>query len=247
MKILLLDGDIVAYKHAAGAEEAIDWGDDIWSLHTDTRKAKKMMNVEIETLGIALEADKVLVAISSKTNFRNEVDPSYKAGRKKSRKPIGLPCLREELLTEWGGKVVTDLEADDLLGVWATDPMFHAGHKKIIVSVDKDMQTIPCYLYNQNHPELGVQEISKQEADWYHLYQTLVGDSTDGYTGCPTIGPTKARRLLDAAPEWATVVKAFEAQDLSEEQALIQARLARILRVENYNHKKGTIRLWNPS
>ena len=247
MKILLLDGDIVAYKHASGAEEAIDWGDDIWSLHTDTRKAKKMMNAEIETLAIALEADKVLVAISSKTNFRNTIDPAYKAGRKKSRKPIGLPCLREELLTEWSGKVVLDLEADDLLGVWATDPMFHAGHKKIIVSVDKDMQTIPCYLYNQNHPELGVQEITKREADWYHMYQTLVGDSTDGYAGCPTIGPTKARRLLDASPKWETVVKAFGVQNLSEEQALTQARLARILRVENYNHRNGKIRLWNPS
>ena len=246
-KVLLLDGDIIAYKHASGAEEAIDWGDDVWTLHTDTRKAKKMMNAEIETLAVALDADKVLVALSSRSNFRHNVDASYKAGRKKSRKPIGLPCLREELMTEWDGKAEPDLEADDLLGVWATDPMFHAGAKKIIVSVDKDMQTIPCYLYNQNHPELGTQEISKREADWYHLYQTLVGDSTDGYAGCPTIGPTKARRLLDTDPTWKTVVKAYVAQNLSEGDALVQARLARILRIENYNYKNRKIRLWNPS
>ena len=252
MNILLLDGDIVAYKHASGAEQAIDWGDDIWTLHTDTRKAKKMMNVEVETLAIALEADKVLVAVSSKTNFRHGVDPTYKAGRKKSRKPIGLPCLREELLTEWGGKVVDGLEADDLLGVWATDPMFHAGSKKIIVSIDKDMQTIPCYLYNQNHPELGVKNISRREADLFHLYQTLVGDSTDGYPGCPTYGPTKSKRLLDSIVHdeesaWDKVVGAFEGQGKTAEEALVQARLARILRVENYNHKNGKVRLWNPT
>ena len=252
MNILLLDGDIVAYKHAAGAEQAIDWGDDVWTLHTDTRKAKKMMNIEIETLATALEAEKVIVAISSKTNFRHGVDASYKASRKKSRKPIGLPCLREELMTEWGAKVVDGLEADDLLGVWATDRMFHAGHKKIIVSIDKDMQTIPCYLYNQSHPEFGVKNIPKREADLYHLYQTLVGDSTDGYPGCPTYGPTKSQRLLDSVMSdeesaWDRVVAAFESQGKTKEDALVQARLARILRVENYNHKNGKIRLWNPS
>ena len=30
--VLLIDGDIIAYKHAAGAEVATDWGDDVWSL-----------------------------------------------------------------------------------------------------------------------------------------------------------------------------------------------------------------------
>ena len=243
---LLIDGDIVAYKHASGAEEATDWGDDFWTLHTDTKKAKKLMNSEIEQLATALSADKIEIALSSSNNFRHDVDGTYKASRKKSRKPIGLPCLREELVTVWKAQVHDKLEADDLLGVWATDPMYHAGTKKIIVSVDKDMRTIPCYLFNQNHPELGVETISKEAADWNHLYQTLIGDSTDGYTGCPTIGPAKAKRILDASPTWEQVVKTFAAQNLSEEDALKQARLARILRIENYNLKKKQIKYWEP-
>jgi len=245
-KVLLIDGDIIAYKHAAGAEEPVDWGDDIWTLHTDTRKAKKMMNVEVETLATALDADKILIALSSNSNFRQKVDANYKASRKKSRKPIGLPCLREELIHEWDAKVAPDLEADDLLGVWATDPMFEAGSKKVIVSIDKDMKTIPCYLYNQQHPEDGEKEITLEAANWNHFFQTLVGDSTDGYAGCPTVGPTKAKRILDAEPTWKQVVRAYKAQNLSEEDALVQARLARILRIENYNYKNRKIRLWNP-
>jgi DNA polymerase-1 len=108
------------------------------------------------------------------------------------------------------------------------------------------MKTIPCYLYNQQHPEDGEKEITIEAANWNHFFQTLVGDSTDGYAGCPTVGPTKAKRILDADPTWKQVVRAYKAQNLSEEDALVQARLARILRIENYNYKNRKIRLWNP-
>lgn len=244
--VLLIDGDILAYKHASGAEVATDWGGDFWTLHTDTRKAKALMNMEVERIAAALSADKIEVAISDKANFRHKVDPRYKSGRRKSRKPIGLPCLREELMLEWKAQVREELEADDLLGIWATDPMYHAGAKKIIVSIDKDMKTIPCYLWNQNHPELGVKAYTKESADYNHLYQTLIGDSTDGYAGCPTIGPAKATRILDASPTWKAVVRAYSVQGLPEEIALQQARLARILRIENYNPKKQVIKHWTP-
>ena len=247
MRVLLIDGDIIAYKHASGSEVATDWGDDVWTLHTDTRKAKAIMNLEMERIAAALNADKIEVALSSKTNFRHKVDETYKNSRKKTRKPIGLPCLREELYHTWKAQVHDDLEADDLLGIWATDPMYHAGATKIIVSIDKDMKTIPCELWNWNTPELGVQKISKEAADYNHLLQTLVGDSTDGYKGCPTVGPTRAQRILDADPTWEAVVKCYEAHDLSEEDALQQARLARILRVENYSLRTRKIKQWTPT
>jgi DNA polymerase-1 len=245
--VLLIDGDIIAYKHASGSEVAVDWGDDWWTLHTDTKKAKIIMNKEVERLAAALHADRIEIALSGKKNFRHRVDANYKSGRKKTRKPIGLPCLREELMLNWRAQIHDDLEADDLLGVWATDPMYHAGSRKIIVSIDKDMKTIPCNLWNWNYPELGVQNISKEAADYNHLIQTLMGDSTDGYKGCPTVGPTKAARILNPNPTWESVVRCFEAHDLSEEEALKQARLARILRVENYNLRKREIKFWTPN
>jgi DNA polymerase-1 len=245
--VLLIDGDIVAYKHAAGAEVATDWGDDNWTLHTDTRQAKQTMDGHINNLVTLLAADKVEIALTGTDVFRKRIDSSYKASRKKSRKPIGLGVLREHIMTNWRGSIENELEADDLLGIWATDPMFHVGTKKIIVSIDKDMQTIPCYLWNSNHPEFGVKNISAESADDFHLYQTLVGDSTDGYPGCPTIGPTKARRVLDGTgTPWALVVEAFEKQGKTKEDALVQARLARILRVNNYNIRTKTITHWKP-
>ena len=249
--VLLIDGDIVAYRHAAGAEVATDWGDDHWTLHTDTKQAKQSMDSHINNLVTMLEADKIEIALTGTEVFRKKIDSSYKASRKKSRKPIGLGVLREHIMTSWRGSIENELEADDLLGIWATDPQFHAGAKKIIVSIDKDMQTIPCHLWNNNHPEFGVKNISLREADRFHLYQTLVGDSTDGYPGCPTYGPTKSQRLLDSIVSdehsaWDKVVEAFEKQGKTEEEALVQARLARILRIENFNIRTKAIKYWTP-
>lgn len=249
--VLLIDGDIVAYKHAAGAEVATDWGDDNWTLHTDTKQAKQAMDGHINNLITLHNADKVEIALTGTEVFRKHIAASYKASRKKSRKPIGLGVLREHIMTNWRGSIENELEADDLLGIWATDPMFHVGTKKIIVSIDKDMKTIPCYLWNGNHPEFGVKNISRREADLFHLYQTLVGDSTDGYAGCPTYGPTKSQRLLDSIVSdeesaWDKVVEAFEKQGKTKEDALVQARLARILRVDNYNMRTKTITYWKP-
>ena len=246
---LLIDGDIYAYKHAAGSEVPTDWGDDMWTLHTDVAIARKVMDSAIKACVLALDAQKVRVALSHNECFRRHLDPNYKATRKKTRKPIGLGAKREHLMVEWRAVVVDNLEADDLLGIWATDPMYEVGSRKIIVSTDKDMQTIPCNLWNPDHPSRGVRVITNEFADDYHLFQTLCGDSTDGYGGCPSVGPTTARRILDAdtAPTaWEKVVNSFGRKNLSEEEALVQARLARILRTENYNMRRGEITQWKP-
>ena len=55
-----------------------------------------------------------------------------------------------------------------------------------------------------------------------------------------------ARRLLDEDCSWKTVVSAFEKQGLSENDALTQARVARILRAEDYNFKTHKPILWTP-
>ena len=75
------------------------------------------------------------------------------------------------------------------------------------------------------------------------MYQTLVGDLTDGFGGCPTIGGVKASRVLAVCPKdlpemWDAVVAEYKRQKLDEEYALTQARLARILRASDWDNKK---------
>ena len=80
------------------------------------------------------------------------------------------------------------------------------------------------------------------------MFQTLVGDATDGYSGCPTIGPVAATKLLgfcsDQTAMWDLVTSTYRKKGLGEEEALIQARVARILRFEDY--KKEEVLLWTP-
>ncbi len=81
------------------------------------------------------------------------------------------------------------------MGILSTHPTKIQG-KKIIVSEDKDMRTIPGWLYNPGpNKDIEPKYINEFEADRYHLYQTITGDSTDGYKGCPGAGPIRAALL----------------------------------------------------
>tara|TARA_R100000700_G_C3130555_1_gene115965 strand:- start:592 stop:885 length:294 start_codon:yes stop_codon:yes gene_type:complete len=88
--------------------------------------------------------------------------------------------------------------------------------------------------------------VTETLANYMHLYQTLVGDATDNYKGCPGVGPKKATEILEE-PTWDSVVKAFEKAGLTEEDALVQARVARILRADDYNFHKEEVILWQPT
>ena len=84
---------------------------------------------------------------------------------------------------------------------------------------------------------------------YWHMMQTLTGDSTDGYSGCPGCGPKTAEKILaPLVPDdyWKAVVKAYSAAGLSEDEALVQARVARICWASDYDFKKKKVKLWNP-
>jgi DNA polymerase-1 len=150
-----------------------------------------------------------------------------------------------------------DLEADDVLGILATAQKF-AQYERILVSEDKDFRTIPGLLLNDgkarkritDDPSLTLEDciemVTEAEADRHHLFQTLTGDTSDGYPGCPKAGPVTANKILDADCSWAAVVAAYEKQGLSEEVALTNARVARICRASDYDFRRGKVILWNP-
>ena len=131
-----------------------------------------------------------------------------------------------------------ELEADDAMGIYATQ---HPGN--IIVSPDKDMKQIPGKLYNLD----DTITITPEEGAKWHLIQTLAGDQTDGYSGVPGIGVKRAETLFNKEGySWATVVKAFTDKGLTEEDALLNARLARILTIEDYETEQQEPKLWTP-
>jgi DNA polymerase-1 len=76
----------------------------------------------------------------------------------------------------------------------------------------------------------------------------MAGDNTDGYAGVPGIGVKRAIALFEEKGySWKTVVEAFKEKGLSEDIALTNARLAKILTNEDYDDEKMEPILWNPS
>jgi DNA polymerase-1 len=132
-----------------------------------------------------------------------------------------------------------NMEADDLIGIMCTQ----APKTTIALSGDKDFATLPITWYNFLRDELVT--LTKEEANKNHLIQTLMGDATDGYQGLKGVGPKTAVKLLDKHGwDWEAIVKIYESKDMTEEDALLTARLAYILRTENF--KDGKIILWQP-
>jgi len=245
--IALMDGDIFAYEIAAGAEEPIHWGDGLWTLHAWEEPAKAKLEGRIEELSDSIGADRIIVAISDDANWRKDVLPTYKENRNGQRKPMLLKILKDHLAENYETFIRPSLEADDVLGILSTWKKLKGD--KVIVTKDKDLQTIPGLHYLSHKEERGVFEVSEDDADLWHLIQTLSGDVTDGYKGCPGIGAVRAEKALkDLAPEerWPKVVELFEKAGLGEDEALTQARVARICRASDYDFKKKEVKLWTP-
>jgi DNA polymerase-1 len=188
-----------------------------------------------------LDAKEVVVTLSGSNNFRKTVEPTYKWGRKKTRKPVGYKALTEWVKETYNTIQVDCLEADDVMGILGSVPQT----KAIVVSDDKDMKSVPSKLYRPTTEERLT--ISEADADRYFYTQTLTGDVTDGYAGCPKIGPKTAEKVLGSHPTWNAVVAAYQKENLTADYALTQARLARILRHQDWDEEGQAVKLWEPT
>jgi DNA polymerase I len=244
MRTLLLDGDVLLHRACAVASTKIDWGDGEVAWSVNVPEAAAWLKEEVRKLRRRLEGGRVIVALGDrKANFRKELTPTYKAHRNTTPKPPGFLDL-EELVVKNAQVVREDrLEGDDMLGLLLTKEPLDG---KVCVSIDKDMLQVPGTHYNPDKDELT--EVDEETAHRRHLTQALTGDRVDGYPGCPGVGWVKAARILVGEPEtwWERIVTAFEKAGKTEDDALLQARLAFVLRQGWYSREKKEVRLWKP-
>jgi len=242
---LLFDADIIAFKAAAATEQPINWGDGIWTLHGYEQDVIDHAMSYMQSVADKLDTQDVLLFLTGANNWRKDILPSYKSNRKDTRKPLMLPFIRQFMVDNLGATIVDTFEADDLLGIEATST-----DDCIIVSEDKDLKTIPAMVYNPQKDDEPVL-IPEFTAAWNHMFQTLTGDSTDGYSGCPKVGPVAAKKILQDIDQvedlWPAVVAAFKKQNLSEEVALQQAQVARICHASDFDKETGKVIPWTPS
>lgn len=237
----MVDGDVLVYSAALVNEEAVEVEPGYWTWYCHFDKVKDYIHGYLDNLLRQLKADDYVIALSDDTeNFRKGISGDYKRNRSNQRRPLVHKPTKAYLL-ELGGIIYPRLEGDDVMGIISTTP---SDREYVVVSIDKDMKTIPGLFYKGF--EEGVVRISEEEADYNHLFQTLTGDIIDGYTGCPSIGKVTAKKILDEEPTWDAVVRTYKKKGLTEEYALEQARMARILRASDYDFDKQEPILWSP-
>lgn len=237
---LLIDADLYLFTAAIASEEETDWGDDVWSLRSDLKVAKKIFTTQMEKFSRLFDSPSIFLCLSDSENFRKSVYAPYKSNRKKTRKPVGYKALVEWAKETWPYHIQGGLEGDDVMGILGSNPDLNT----VIISDDKDMKTIPGRLCRPTSDE--VMEITKDEAEAAFLTQVLSGDSTDGYPGLKGIGPVSARKILGNRPDWGLVERAFLKANHTVDEALAQARCARILRQADWDQEAETIKLWVP-
>lgn len=250
MTTLLIDADIVAYKFAAAAEEnfCFDEGQPVQILQ-DYGAIQVQIDEYLRELMLKLKATSMILALScpSEENFRLTVLPSYKENRKGLQRPTYLKQVREWLVEKYPKAIYQrpTLEGDDVMGILATAKVIKG--KKIVVSEDKDLQQIPGYLFNPRK-DVTPRKITQAEGDYYFYTQILTGDPTDNYKGCPGIGKVRAEKILQESEGeyWKAIVSAYEEKGLTEDDAIQQARCARILQATDYDFKGRQVILWNP-
>ena len=255
-RALLVDADTLVYSACTSSEQEVEWTPGFWTLHCDENEAWEHFEAELRGIVKRMHADKVVMALSDYENerFRNTWFPSYKSNRSGGRKPLAFMAIRARIEAEYETWIKPTLEGDDILGILATDDRYLPGWQKIIVSLDKDMKTIPGWLidYNKSTRSQDWKPIKVTESDAFRFFltQVLTGDTVDGYKGCPGVGPVGAAKVIDAVTEdadiWAAIVEVYESKGLSELEALENARMARILHACDYDFDRREPIAWTP-
>jgi DNA polymerase-1 len=239
-----VDADVLVYQASAGAQDKFSWDGEEVEATGNIEKAKLSFKKTLNELITTLNSPRFTLCFSSSPNFRKTVLPTYKLSRKTVAKPVDYLELEAWAKETYHMAALDTLEADDVLGILHTQ----RPDDTIMVSIDGDMLTIPGRFY-----KIGVQgkpgvlyKSTVEDAHRFFLTQTVIGDTGDGYTGVPGVGPAKAEAAFkEHGYTWETVVMLYESKGLTEEDAIQQARCARILTKDL--HKNGQVVLWTPN
>lgn len=171
---LLIDGDIIAYRASASAENEEE--------HIALSRVHDLMH---GVLG-AVEHTDFRTYLTGGGNFRKKLYPLYKANRTQP-KPKWLSACREQLVMAYSARIVDGIEADDAIGINMT-------LNTVCCSIDKDLKQFAGWHYN--FVTGALEEISDYEADYNFYAQFLIGDRSDNIEGVRGIGVKKAYGIL---------------------------------------------------
>jgi DNA polymerase-1 len=265
LRTAIIDADVICHQAAAYVEgvDGLDWGEatseptftDVCNLADDM--------IDEWTARAGCTGSYLAFSGDSEKNFRKSVFSAYKDNRKGQEKPEYYYELREYLMNEYPSERWPNLEGDDVIGLLLTEGSVLG--PRVAVSTDKDIKTLPGLIMRVPFNKDGdwiVVDNNEFEADRFWMYQTICGDSADGYKGAPGAGPKRAHEALadctTLSEMWAGVLEVYQecyqkprwrskfwTGDYVSE-AIMNARCARILRDGDYDYETEEVKLWLP-
>lgn len=240
---LIVDADWLVHSACAACEVDIRWDEWINTLHLEQADVKDFITMRLAYWQDLVGDTSVVMCFSDYPTFRHDLHQEYKANRIGKRKPLGMRDIRQWVEQSYECRTCVGLEADDVMGLLATNGSYK---DPIVVSIDKDMRTVPCSLLSKDELET----VSLMDANRAWMKQALMGDTADNYSGLKGYGPVTAEKTLGTATSlpdlWEKVVAAYQKAGLTLSDALFNARMARILRHGDYDFHTGEVRLWDP-
>ena len=242
---LLIDADWLIFNSCCACEEDTRWNEWEHTLHSDERDILNLIENRLDVYrGIADNNHDIVMCFTSYPTFRHEIFPEYKINRIGKRKPLALKRVIKEVKQRYETVAYENLEGDDVLGLLATNGRYK---DPIIVSVDKDMRTLPCKLIAAEE----IEHITNKKATRHWFEMSLPGDAGDGILGIKGMGMVTASKTLADTPDtkealWSKVQETYTKKGYTIADAVLNARLTRILREGDYNYQTGEVNLWRP-
>ena len=191
--VLLIDLSSIAHPiyHMSQAEPDPD--------HTSQRTAAVVRS-------LAANHPHAAICCDSRSNFRKELDSTYKANRPASEAPLHHQIdLAKEALAADGFPVyeVDGFEGDDLIATATARITGHSSVSVLIASADKDLLALVSDQVEvhstRTGKRVGPDEVKAKLGVGPGLvvdYLTLVGDASDNIKGAKGIGPKTAAEIL---------------------------------------------------
>jgi 5'-3' exonuclease len=199
--ILLIDADSLVFAACLDKKENTEDGK---GFMYDIEDAKHKFDESVQKIVNTLEDDYALNILEYKLflegegNFRYLFNKGYKSNRKDRERPPLIKALEEWVIDNHPCFVSYNVETDDTIA--ATYTKYHdndAGVRFILASMDKDLKTIPCVLFDYFHSRYELMEILPDEALKNFYMQMLMGDTSDGVVGIRGVGKKGAEKNLE--------------------------------------------------
>ena len=239
MSRVIIDGDSYVFKAAYATSTLVnlDVNGEMYYEAYDLNKGRMYMRQMVDNICEKCSTNEyviVLGAVGSR-NFRYDINPTYKANRKAIKKPIMLDKIRGMVINEFDTVSIPCLEADDVVRI-----MYEEGDGNAIASIDKDLKTFPCKIYDSYHDTFTY--VMPQQAEANFKRQLLIGDSTDGYAGIKGVGKATADKLLMDGIDIDGIVKMYLDKGMTIEDFKRTYNSAKIIGKDDYND--GIIKLY---